>query len=392
MTSLKQMDRAELQMFYEAALKEYESCKAKGLKLDMSRGKPSRAQVALSNDMLNIDVVSNAVTDGIDAFNYGGLDGLPICRRFFADTLGVKPEQVFAAGNASLQLMYDTIAKAYTHGLLHSEKPWSKLDKIKWLCPAPGYDRHFKVTQAFGMELITVPMNDDGPDMDMVEEVVKDPAVKGMWCVPKYSNPDGIVYSDEVIDRIAHLKPAAADFLLMWDNAYCIHEFDGEFRPFRDILTLCSEAGNPDMVFEFASTSKITFPGSGVACFACSEANMAYMKKHAEFLKPKFDIVVEYLEREIKPLDIGRWHTPKGGYFVSFFTIPGCAKRTNQLAKEAGVVMTAAGATYPYGIDPEDSNLRIAPSYPPVEELKEAMSVFCTCVKLAAAEKLLAEK
>ena len=279
MTSLKQMDRAELQMFYEAALKEYESCKAKGLKLDMSRGKPSRAQVALSNDMLNIDVVSNAVTDGIDAFNYGGLDGLPICRRFFADTLGVKPEQVFVGGNASLQLMYDTIAKAYTHGLLHSEKPWSKLDKIKWLCPAPGYDRHFKVTQAFGMELITVPMNDDGPDMDMVEEVLKDPAVKGMWCVPKYSNPDGIVYSDEVIDRIAHLKPAAADFLLMWDNAYCIHEFDGEFRPFRDILTLCSEAGNPDMVFEFASTSKITFPGSGVACFACSEANMAYMKK-----------------------------------------------------------------------------------------------------------------
>ena len=425
MTSLEQMDRAELQMFYEAALKEYESCKAKGLKLDMSRGKPSRAQVALSNDMLNIDVVSNAVTDGIDAFNYGGLDGLPICRRFFADTLGVKPEQVFVGGNASLQLMYDTIAKAYTHGLLHSEKPWSKLDKIKWLCPAPGYDRHFKVTQAFGMELITVPMNDDGPDMDMVEEVVKDPAVKGMWCVPKYSNPDGIIYSDETIERIARLKPAAPDFLLMWDNAYCIHEFEGEFVPFPDILSLCEKYGNADMVFEFASTSKITLPGAGVACFACSEANMAYMKKlisaqtisfdkinqlrhalflkdratalahmkkHAEFLKPKFDIVLEYLEREIKPLDIGKWHTPKGGYFVSFFTIPGCAKRTNQLAKEAGVVMTAAGATYPYGIDPEDSNLRIAPSYPPVEELKEAMSVFCTCVKLAAAEKLLAQK
>ena len=295
MTSLKQMDRAELQMFYEAALKEYESCKAKGLKLDMSRGKPSRAQVALSNDMLNIDVVSNAVTDGIDAFNYGGLDGLPICRKFFADTLGVKPEQVFVGGNASLQLMYDTIAKAYTHGLLHSEKPWSKLDKIKWLCPAPGYDRHFKVTQAFGMELITVPMNDDGPDMDMVEEVVKDPAVKGMWCVPKYSNPDGIVYSDEVIDRIAHLKPAAADFLLMWDNAYCIHEFDGEFRPFRDILTLCSEAGNPDMVFEFASTSKITFPGSGVACFACSEANMAYMKKLISAQTISFDKINQLL-------------------------------------------------------------------------------------------------
>ena len=237
MTSLKQMDRAELQAFYETTLKEYESCKAKGLKLDMSRGKPSRAQVALSNDMFNVDVVSNAVTDGIDALNYGGVDGLPRCREYFADILGVRPEQVFAAGNASLQLMYDTIAKAYTHGLLHSDRPWAKLDRIKWLCPAPGYDRHFKVAQSFGMELITVPMNDDGPDMDMVEEVIKDPAVKGMWCVPKYSNPDGIIYSDEVVDRIAHLRPAAKDFLLMWDNAYCIHEFDGEFRPFRDILT-----------------------------------------------------------------------------------------------------------------------------------------------------------
>lgn len=421
MTSLEQMDRAELQMFYEAALKEYESCKAKGLKLDMSRGKPSRAQVALSNDMLNIDVVSNAVTDGIDAFNYGGLDGLPICRRFFADTLGVKPEQVFVGGNASLQLMYDTIAKAYTHGLLHSEKPWSKLDKIKWLCPAPGYDRHFNVTQAFGMELITVPMNDDGPDMDMVEEVVKDPAVKGMWCVPKYSNPDGIVYSDEVIDRIAHLKPAAADFLLMWDNAYCIHEFEGEFVPFPDILSLCEKYGNADMVFEFASTSKITLPGAGVACFACSEANMEYMeklinvqiisydkinqlrhvkylkdkahtlelmKKHAAIMGPKFKAVTETLAREVGPLGLATWHDPKGGYFVSVNTLPGLAKRTLALCKEAGVIMTSAGATFPYGVDPKDSNIRVAPSLPPVEELQQAMEVFCCCLKLAALEQL----
>ena len=425
MAYLKDMSSAELKGFYEDTLKEYQACKDKGLKLDMSRGKPSRTQIALSNGIFSIDVVSNEVTDGIDAMNYGGFDGLPSCKRYFADILGTRPEEIFAAGNASLNLMYDTVAKAYTHGLLHSDTPWAKLDKVKWLCPAPGYDRHFKISESFGMELITIPMGENGPDMDMVEEAVKDPAVKGMWCVPKYSNPDGIIYSDEVIDRIAHLKPAARDFTLMWDNAYCVHEFKGEFVPFKDILTLCREAGNPDMVFEFASTSKVTYPGGGIACFACSEANMAYMKKliavqtisydkinqlrhvlflkdkehtlehmkkHAEFLKPKFDIVSEYLEREIKPLGAGHWHEPKGGYFVSFFTIPGCAKRTNQLAKEAGVVMTGAGATYPCGNDPEDSNLRIAPSYPPIDELKEAMSVFCTCVKLAAAEKLLAEK
>lgn len=422
MTSLKQMDRAELQMFYEAALKEYESCKAKGLKLDMSRGKPSRAQVALSNDMLNIDVVSNAVTDGIDAFNYGGLDGLPICREYFADILGVKPEQVFAAGNASLQLMYDTIAKAYTHGLLHSEKPWAKLDKVKWLCPAPGYDRHFKVTQSFGMELITVPMNDDGPDMDMVEEVVKDPAVKGMWCVPKYSNPDGIIYSQKVIDRLVKMQPAAPDFVVMWDNAYCVHEFEGEYVPFPNILDIAREAGSEDRFFEFASTSKITFPGSGVSCMVCSVANMTYlknllgaeiisynkvnqlrharylqnkahtlelMKKHAAILGPKFRLVVETLRQEVGPLEICRWTEPKGGYFVSFYGMDGTAKRIFNLMKEAGVVMTSAGAAFPYGQDPHDNHIRIAPSLPPLEELEQAISVFCLCVKIASLEKLL---
>ena len=420
MTSLEQMDRAELQMFYEAALKEYESCKAKGLKLDMSRGKPSRAQVALSNDMLNIDVVSNAVTDGIDAFNYGGLDGLPICRRFFADTLGVKPEQVFVGGNASLQLMYDTIAKAYTHGLLHSEKPWSKLDKIKWLCPAPGYDRHFKVTQAFGMELITVPMNDDGPDMDMVERLVRDPAVKGMWNVPKYSNPQGIIYSAETVQRLAAMRPAAPDFMLMWDNAYCIHELEGEFVPFPDILSLCRQAGNGDMVYEFASTSKITFPGAGVAVMACSEANMAHMlsligvqtigydkinqlrhvrylkdrshtlalmQRHAAVLAPKFRAVLTALE-QLAPLDIAQWTRPTGGYFISLDAMPGTARRALELCREAGVTMTGAGATYPYGVDPADSNIRIAPSLPPVAELEQAAQVLCTCLRLAALEKL----
>ncbi|MBQ4611667.1 MAG: aminotransferase class I/II-fold pyridoxal phosphate-dependent enzyme [Clostridia bacterium] len=419
---LQQMTQQELKAFYEAALKEYENCKAKGLKLDMSRGKPARAQTSLSDDMFDIDVREYFLSDGMDAGNYGGLDGLPSCKRYFAELLGVQPEEVFAAGNASLSLMYDTISKAYTHGLLRSPEPWSKLDKVKWLCPAPGYDRHFKICQSFGMELITVPMTEQGPDMDMVEELVKDPAVKGIWCVPKFSNPDGIVYSDEVIHRMAALKPAAPDFVIMWDNAYCVHEFEGEFAPFRDIISLCREAGRPDMVFEFASTSKITYPGGGIACFASSKENTDYMrslmsiqtigfdkinqlrhvlylkdkqhtidhmKKHAEFMRPKFEMVEEWLSREIAPLGIGRWHKPQGGYFVSFFTLPGCAKRTNQLAGEAGVVMTGAGATYPYGKDPEDSNLRIAPSYPPLEELEEAMAVFCACVKLAAAEKLL---
>ena len=421
-----QMERSEQSTLLAQLKEEYEKVKAMGLKLDMSRGKPSKAQLDMVSDILTVLNTAEDCMDGkLDVRNYGELMGTHACRAYFADVLGVKEENVFDGGCASLQLMYDLLSKACINGLLHSPRAWAKEDQVRFLCPAPGYDRHFKVCESLGIAMEYIPMTEEGPDMDAVEKAIADPMVKGMWCVPKYSNPDGIVYSDEVIDRIAHLKPAAKDFLLMWDNAYCIHEFDGEFRPFRDILTLCSEAGNPDMVFEFASTSKITFPGSGVACFACSEANMAYMKKlisaqtisfdkinqlrhalflkdratalahmkkHAEFLKPKFDIVLEYLEREIKPLDIGRWHTPKGGYFVSFFTIPGCAKRTNQLAKEAGVVMTAAGATYPYGIDPEDSNLRIAPSYPPVEELKEAMSVFCTCVKLAAAEKLLTEK
>ena len=418
------MSKEQLQAEYAAVSKDFEELKSMGLKLDMSRGKPGKAQLDMVSGILSI--LSNpddCVVDGIDVRNYGELTGLPCAKRYFAEILGCKSEECFIGGNASLTLMYDTIAKAYTHGLLHSEKPWSKLDTVKFLCPAPGYDRHFKISQSFGMEMITIAMTENGPDMDAVEAAVKDPAVKGMWCVPKYSNPEGVVYSEETIRRIANLKPAAPDFLLMWDNAYCVHEFDGDFVPFPDILSLCREAGNPDMVFEYASTSKITLPGAGISVMATSVDNMKYitgllgiqtisydkvnqlrhvlflkdkahtlelMKQHAAIMKPKFDAVVSALDKEIAPLGIAQWKRPKGGYFVSVDTMDGLAKRTLALCKEAGVVMTGAGATFPYGIDPRDRNIRIAPSLPPVEELEQAIAVFCTCLKLAALEKLLA--
>ena len=412
---------AEWKTEYGKVLTEFEGWKARGLALNMARGKPGKAQLDLVSDIMTVLTdPDDCMDEGVNARNYGELSGIPSARKLFAEILGCKPAQVFAAGNSSLQLMYDTVSKAYTHGLLHSESPWCRQEGLKWLCPAPGYDRHFKVTESFGFELVTVPMTENGPDMDVVEQLIRDPKVKGMWNVPKYSNPDGIIYSDETIERIAAMKPAAPDFLLMWDNAYCIHEFDGEFVPFPDILSLCEKHGNADMVFEYASTSKITLPGSGVACFACSEANMAYltkllgvqiisfdkmnqlrhvkylrdkahtlalMKKHAAILKPKFDMVTDTLAREIAPLGIAAWHTPKGGYFVSVNTAPGLAKRTLALCKEAGVVMTDAGATFPYGRDPQDSNIRIAPSLPPVEELEQAMAVFCCCLKLAALEQ-----
>lgn len=418
---LTEMSRQQLGEFYSSVQEEYSAIKAQNLSLNMARGKPSRAQLDLSNELLNMHI-DDTVDEGVEARNYGELMGLPACRRLFADLLGVRYEQLFMGGNSSLTLMYDTISKAYTHGLLHSDKPWSQLDKVKFLCPVPGYDRHFTISETFGMEMIPIPILDDGPDMDMVEELIKDESVKGMWCVPKYANPSGIVYSDAVIGRIASMKPAAKDFILMWDNAYCVHEFSGEYMPFIDILSACEKAGNPDMPFEFASTSKVTFPGSGVACFACSEANMDYMKKligaqsisydklnqlrhvcffkdaqgviahmrrHAEILKPKFDLVESVLESEIKPLGIASWSNPKGGYFVSLFVMNGCAHRVHQLCKEAGVVMTGVGATYPYKKDPNDSNLRIAPSFPPLDELEKAMRVLCVCIKLAAAEKLI---
>lgn len=417
------MNQAQLQTEYELVAKKFEDLKGKNLKLDMSRGKPGKEQLDLVSDMLTVLAKpEDCVQDGLDVRNYGELTGLPSAKRLFAEILGCQPEECFIGGNASLNLMYDTISKAYTHGLLHSEKPWAKLDTVKFLCPSPGYDRHFKVSQSFGMELIMIDMTETGPDMDAVEAAVKDPAVKGMWCVPKYSNPDGIIYSPETIDRIARLKPAAPDFLLMWDNAYCIHEFEGDYLPFPDMLSICREAGNPDMVFEFASTSKVTFPGAGVSVMASSVENIKYMtgligiqtisadkinqlrhvrylkdkahtlelmKKHAAVLAPKFRTVLDALDKEIAPLGIASWKRPKGGYFVSLNTADGLAKRTLALCKEAGVVMTSAGATYPYGKDPRDRNIRIAPSLPPVAELETAIDVFCVCLRLAALEKLM---
>ena len=413
---------AERKDEYARLKAEFDALKAKGLSLNMARGKPGKQQLDLVSDIFGLmQNPGDYVSDGIDVRNYGEMNGLPAARRLFADILGCKMEQVFVGGSSSLQLMYDTIAKAYTHGLLHSPRPWCKEETVKWLCPAPGYDRHFKVTEAFGFQLIAIPMTDGGPDMDAVEAAVQDPAVKGIWCVPKYSNPEGVIYSQETIRRMAALSPAAPDFLIMWDNAYCVHEFEGDYVPFPDILSICAEAGHPDLVFEFASTSKITLPGAGVACFACSEANMTHMeklltpqvisfdkvnqqrhvlylrdkahtlelmKKHAAVMGPKFRCVADTLDREIAPLDIAAWRRPKGGYFVSFNAMPGTAKRTLALCKEAGVTMTSAGATFPYGKDLQDSNIRIAPSLPPVEELEQAMAVFCACLKLAALEKL----
>lgn len=396
--------------------------KAKGLKLNMARGKPGREQLDLVSGILTVlNDPSQCISDGIDARNYGELAGLPVARRFWADVLGCRPEETFVGGSSSLTLMYDTISKAFTHGLLHSPQPWHQLDTVKFLCPCPGYDRHFRITESFGFQLIPIAMTPTGPDMDRVEELVKDPAVKGIWCVPKYSNPDGVIYSEETVRRLAALRPAAPDFTIMWDNAYCVHEFDGPFVPFPDILTLCREAGNPDMVFEFASTSKITLPGAGFSVMATSVDNQKYMQKllgaqmiscdkvnqlrhvlylkdkahtlqlaakHGEILRPKFQTVLKALDEELAPRGLGAWQRPKGGYFVSYFAPKGTAKRILELCADTGVVMTPAGATYPHGLDPDDSNIRIAPSLPPVEELEKAMEIFCLCVRQAALEKL----
>ena len=423
MTAYPKMSAEERRAEYARLQTEFADLKARGLNLNMARGKPGKEQLDLVTDMTHhlMNCPEHFVSGGIDVRNYGEMSGLPAAKELFAEILGCKPEQVFVGGNASLQLMYDTISKAYTHGLLHSERPWCREETVKFLCPSPGYDRHFKITESFGFEMITIPMTESGPDMDAVEEAVKDASVKGIWCVPKYSNPDGIIYSAETIARMAALKPAAPDFIIMWDNAYCVHEFEGEYVEFPDIIAACEQAGNPDMVIEFASTSKITMPGAGVACFATSVANLRYleqlltiqiisfdkvnqqrhvlylknkahtldlMKKHAAILGPKFRAVLDALDREIAPLEIASWQRPSGGYFVSLNAMPGTAKRTLALCKEAGVTMTGAGATFPYGIDPQDSNIRIAPSLPPVAELEQAIEILCVCLKMAALEKL----
>lgn len=413
----------ELNNEYRQAVEHFELCKAKKLDLNIARGKPSKAQLdQVSGFLQTVLTKEDCIVDGVDVRNYGELSGLACAKEYWADILGCKPEQIFIGGSSSLNIMFDVISRAFSHGLLNSVRPWSKEEKVKFLCPAPGYDRHFLVTQFFGADLITVPMTAEGPDMDVVEELVKDPQVKGIWCVPKYSNPDGIIYSDETVSRFAKMKPAAPDFTIMWDNAYCIHEFEGDYVPFPDIISMCEQEGNPNMVFEFASTSKITFAGSGFSAVASSKANIEYlcklfavqiishdkvnqirhvrylknkahtleiMKLHAAYLAPKFRVVLDTLEQQIAPLGIASWNRPKGGYFISFNAMPGTAKRTLALCQEAGVTFTPAGATYPYGVDPADSNIRVAPSLPPVEELIEAMDVFCTCVKISALEKLL---
>lgn len=415
--------REELRLEAKKLLAFYEELTHEKLHLDMSRGKPSTQQLDMVSDLLKeLTDPADCIVDGIDCRNYGDLAGLKCARVYWADILGCKPEQTFVGGNASLHLMHDLIGWGYTHGLKNSPRPWCKEEKIKFLCPSPGYDRHFRITESYGFELITVPMTPYGPDMDVVEELVQDAAVKGIWCVPKFSNPQGYIYSDMTVERFANLKPAAPDFCIMWDNAYCVHEFEGEFQPFADIISLCADAGRPDMVYEFASTSKITFPGAGISVMAASEENIAYMskliatqtisydkinqlrhvrflkdkehtlelmKRHAEIMAPKFHMVLRMLRERLTNKGVAHWHLPTGGYFICVSAMPGTAKRTLELCKRAGVILTEAGATYPYGVDPYDSMIRIAPSLPPIDELEKATEVFCCSLKLAALEKFL---
>ena len=427
MKAYSELSREELLTLKAQLEAAYEDEKAKGLKLDMSRGKPGFSQLDLSLPMMD---VINSASDmrtmlGNDTRNYGDLDGIGECRRLMANMMGVKKDNVVVCGNSSLNIMYDTVSSSMTHGV-NGSTPWCKLDKIKFLCPVPGYDRHFRITEFFGIEMISVPMDENGPNMDMVEQYVNnDAAVKGIWCVPKYSNPSGISYSDEVVKRFAALKPAAEDFRIFWDNAYCIHHlYDDNQDEILNILEECEKAGNPNMVYIFASTSKVTFPGSGVAAIASSLENIDFiekqmtvqtighdkinqlrharyfkdidgmkehMRKHADLMRPKFEAVLEVLEKELGGLGIGSWTKPHGGYFISFDAMEGCAKAIVAKCKEAGVVLTGAGATYPYGKDPKDSNIRIAPSFPTPEEMAMATNLFVLCVKLVSVEKLLNE-
>ena len=423
MTPYSCMTKEQLQNELTQVKAQYDALKAKNLNLNMARGKPAKAQLDLVSDLLTaLTTIEDCFDGDIDSRNYGELAGLPSARAYWADILGCKASQIFVGGAASLNMMSDIVSRAYTHGLLGSPRPWCKEEKVKFLCPAPGYDRHFQIGEFYGAELIYIPMTPTGPDMDLVESYMSDPQVKMMWVVPKYSNPDGIIFSEETIQRIANLKPAAPDFAIIWDNAYCMHEFKGEYVPFPDILSICEKAGNPNMVFEFASTSKITFAGGGTSCMAASEANIQYftgvfgvqmisydkvnqlrhvkylkdkahtleiMKRHASVMAPKFEVVAKWLGSEIKPLDIAHWTDPSGGYFVSLYTMDGIAKRTWSLCRQAGVVLTNAGAAYPYSNNPRDNHLRLAPSLPPVEDLEKAMEVLCTSLKYAALEKLL---
>lgn len=428
MSEYKSMSTKELIELKSELDKKYHEFKSQNLSLDMSRGKPNTEQLNISMEMM--DVLNSKANlkcrEGIDCRNYGVLDGILAAKELIANMLGVLPDEVIIYGNSSLNTMYDSIVRAYVHGIL-GNKPWSKYDKVKFLCPVPGYDRHFSVAEYFGIEMINVNMNEDGPDMDTVEKLVsEDEAIKGIWCVPKYSNPQGITYSDKVVKRFANLKPKAKDFRIFWDNAYVVHDlYEDDRDELLNIMDECKKAGNPDIVYEFCSTSKISFPGSGIAAMAASKNNIEsimkqltiqtigydklnqlrhvrfyktmdgikeHMKKHAAILRPKFETVLSTLEEEIKPYGIGTWFNPKGGYFISFNTLEGCAKKVVALCKEAGVVLTEAGATYPYKKDPTDSNIRIAPTYPSIDELKKALELFIICVKIASIDKILSEK
>lgn len=427
MKAYQELSKEELLTLREQLNAAYEDAKGKGLKLDMSRGKPAVSQLEMAMDIMDIlNSESNMKTEaGMDVRNYGVMDGIPEAKELMAEMMGVKAENVIVCGNASLTIMYDTVSRSMTHGVLGAI-PWCKLDQVKFLCPAPGYDRHFAITQHFGIEMITVPMTPDGPDMDMVEKLVaEDESIKGIWCVPKYSNPQGYSYSDETVKRFAALKPAAKDFRIFWDNAYVVHHlYEDRQDEILDILSECEKAGNPDMVYEFSSTSKISFAGAGISAVAASQANLdaikktmtiqtigydkinqlrhvryfkdingikEHMKKHADLMRPKFEAVLSVLDKELTGLGIGTWTRPNGGYFISFDAMEGCAKAIVAKCKEAGVVLTGAGATFPYGKDPKDSNIRIAPSFPTSEEMEQATDLFVLCVKLVSVEKLLAQ-
>lgn len=422
------LSKQELEKEYGNLVKRFEEIKGMGLNLNMARGKPSKEQLDLSLPMLDtINSKSDFIgEDKMDCRNYGLLNGITECRKLFADILGVDAENVIVGGSSSLNMMFDTISCFMTAPAVEGCKPWYEVKNRKFLCPVPGYDRHFGVTEFFGVEMVNVPMTSEGPDMDMVERLVSsDDSIKGIWCVPKYSNPQGITYSDETVRRMAALKPAAEDFRIYWDNAYVVHHlYEDEQDDLLDIISECEKAGNPDMVYEFCSTSKVSFPGSGIAAIVTSKANLdfiekqftmqtighdkinqlrhvryfknidginAHMMKQAAIMRPKFEMVERTLQDELGGLGIGSWISPKGGYFICFNTLPGCAKSVVAKAKEAGVVMTPAGAPFPYGKDPEDSVIRIAPSFPTMEELETATKIFVLCVKLASVEKLLAE-